>query len=456
MDANTIAPAGLQHVFDVLRVDPQDHGEIRRRLIGRVMIYEGCLDVLADYSGMLHVLKEGPMNADTAAKWEALKRNPYFEVVDRQSIHQGHRSDLIPEEKAESLGSGGETEHLAQEQQPEEVIDTHGQIATAQQRPPSVFEYHRHGMTQPHLLECNGGKVVMNGAELHAHEVERILENARLGLARIRYKPDARIALVAKMESVFEDLVKIEPHLEQALGHMRSAVKAGHMPKEALQSMTREIFRDPMVEGVGNKKAYADFLTRPRPGVHIALDGNGMKSINDTHGHAMGDQAIKAMGGAMRAAMDESVGRGNGKLFRNGGDEFSAHVPTHAHAAHFARTLRQKLDAIPALGGTHRLSVSMGFGSDPKSADLASYQAKAAKTAANYATGQAKTHAHSLIPGNEGAIPLDAQQLPVQAPTAAVKEAVAATGNPTVLPKPVVSAPAPSAPGSAPVLHPPR
>jgi diguanylate cyclase (GGDEF)-like protein len=162
-----------------------------------------------------------------------------------------------------------------------------------------------------------------------------------------------------------------------------------------------------MIPSMGNKVAHKDFLSRPRKGVFVHLDLNDFGSINKQHGHPVGDQAIVASGNAIRSAMNEAVGKKNGKLFRIGGDEFVAHVPSHEHAAQFLRNLRGQLDSIPAIRGTHRLSTSAGIGHTPEHAEQALMQAKGAKKAMGYLPGQAKTHAASMIPGKEGVIPVE-------------------------------------------------
>jgi hypothetical protein len=152
------------------------------------------------------------------------------------------------------------------------------------------------------------------------------------------------------------------------------------------------------------------------------------------------------MGTAIKEARDETVGTKHGKVFRIGGDEFTVHVPTHEHAAHFMRNLRQKLEAIPPVGGTHQLSVSAGIGTSPQQADQAQIQAKVAKKAAGYKPGMAKTHVYSAVPGHEGHIPMDPGQLPISPPPASVAEKPA--GGPATPPV------APAAPAAAPQLRP--
>src|SRR6185436_21074154 len=145
-------------------------------------------------------------------------------------------------------------------------------------------------------------------------------------------------------------------------------------------ALRRRVYEDPMNPGIGNKFAFQQHRAGgDKPGVYVSSDLNDFKSVNDLYGHDMGDQAIKATGQAAREAMDEVVGSDQGKLFRNGGDEYVAHVPTHEHAALFARKLREKLDAMVPISGQHKLSMSFGFGNDFGSADKALYHAKAQK-----------------------------------------------------------------------------
>ena len=224
--------------------------------------------------------------------------------------------------------------------------------------------------------------------------------------------------------------------LTGAFGKLRELVNAGHLDPEHERVLAKYVYRDSMVPELGNKFAYSDFLSRPREGAHTMIDLNNFKFINDRYGHAAGDEAIKAVGRAVRGAADE-VGKGNLKAFRVGGDEFSVHAPAPEHAHRFARALRTRLEAIPPVGGSHKLSVSMGFGADPDTADKALYMAKGQKYTPEsqglpesqrqtiHPIGTAPSFAHSLLPGQEGPVPLDESHLIVKpAEVPPVKEPV--------------------------------
>lgn len=53
--------------------------------------------------------------------------------------------------------------------------------------------------------------------------------------------------------------------------------------------------------------------------VYIAMDVNGLKSVNDTKGHSSGDELIKGAVACMKTTMVKF-----GRIYRTGGDEFIA------------------------------------------------------------------------------------------------------------------------------------
>ncbi|MBL6752008.1 MAG: GGDEF domain-containing protein [Nevskia sp.] len=89
----------------------------------------------------------------------------------------------------------------------------------------------------------------------------------------------------------------------------------------ARDGMERLAHHDPLTEAL-NRHAFASMLEHRRgaaqPGGSVALvDIDKLKPLNDAHGHAAGDAAIRAVAKALR-----SVLRPDDPLFRWGGDEF--------------------------------------------------------------------------------------------------------------------------------------
>jgi GGDEF domain-containing protein len=389
-----IEPVSLDNIFNVYSLADHKDG-LHNRLLGRVVATPSRFHVLSDYEGALGDL-HGPATPRRRRNFESLRSGSHSRVVSLADIHAGRHPELIPEMKMEAPAEAPEGPHE------------------------SWFRVERQDLEKPLFVNFRDGKAHMHGQPLSTVEAQGLLDDAKSGRARIRHhRPEEQ---VAKAEAGFEDLVKLEPNLQNALDAIGAAVKAGHVDPAHEQALHRAIFYDPMVPGARNKSSFQEEINQPRApgGVHVMLDGNDFGSINKVHGHAAGDAAIRAMGGAVRGALDEAVGPEHKDLWRFGGDEFAAWLPSHEHANRFLRTLRGKLEAIPAVGGTHNLSMSAGVGNTHQEADQAlNTHAKAAKKLAGYLPGQARMHVHSLVPGHEGEIPLD-PEVPKAPPPAPV------------------------------------
>lgn len=403
-DLAEIAPH-IHHVY-VYRVGPGNR--ITRHQAGRFTTAGNHLYILEDYYGHLKdLLTEGPLTDKQRQQMAELRSSPKFDLASMYEINAGMRPELWTPP------------------------------TTKPTRPASVFEFWSHGQERPDRLEFKDGRAHLNGYPLDRTQTKALLHHLQNGHATVRYSKLHEQA-VRKMELAIETMMKADSGLvhatavHEALSRLDELVRAGHLEPRHAEALRTHAFKDPMTDGaMGNKFAYEDFLHRAdaKQGVHIVMDGNDFKAINDKFGHEVGDAAIRAMAKAARAAMDEAVGQEHGKLFRIGGDEFAAHVPTHEHAAKFARALRQKLEEIPPIQGQHKLSMSLGFGLTPGHADTALYEAKkqkydpagmvgadSRKWVSKYQPGSAPSMAHSLVPGFEGPIPLDHPQLHVKPP----------------------------------------
>src|SRR5947207_1131127 len=108
----------------------------------------------------------------------------------------------------------------------------------------------------------------------------------------------------------------------------------------ALYERERDLSRTDGLTGLLNRRAFVEALEResarhrrfPRPLTLAYLDLDNFKGINDSHGHAAGDELLQAVGQAMANSVRDvdSVGR-------LGGDEFAILMPeTYADASKVA------------------------------------------------------------------------------------------------------------------------
>ena len=113
-----------------------------------------------------------------------------------------------------------------------------------------------------------------------------------------------------------------------------------------------------------NRRAFeeekANLMTTPLEEnfVYVTVDINGLKTANDTYGHAAGDELIRGTADCMRKCFGRF-----GKIFRIGGDEFAAML--HISEEQFT-ALREELDrAVEEWEGERikKLSISCGYAS---------------------------------------------------------------------------------------------
>ncbi|GAA2572046.1 hypothetical protein GCM10010435_53220 [Winogradskya consettensis] len=155
--------------------------------------------------------------------------------------------------------------------------------------------------------------------------------------------------------------------------------------------LARQAFRDPLTE-LGNRKLFMDHATDALADADdtmtavLLFDLDGFKEVNDTYGHATGDEMLRTAAERLNANV-----RGNDTVSRLGGDEFIVLLPrltddtiADTVANRILRDLAQPLVigetvlTIPASGG---IAITRGSGMHlddlMREADLALYQAKA-------------------------------------------------------------------------------
>jgi diguanylate cyclase (GGDEF)-like protein/PAS domain S-box-containing protein len=159
--------------------------------------------------------------------------------------------------------------------------------------------------------------------------------------------------------------------------------------KDVERRLTVAARTDP-VTGAANRSTLVDRLDTAlarRDGVTAALfcDVDGLKAVNDQHGHAAGDRMLRAVATRIRSAL-----RPSDSLVRYGGDEFVVvcdALPNPGEAADLAERIRAAVSVPVSMPGDGEVvpTLSIGVATSPprtgaaellSAADAAAYRAK--------------------------------------------------------------------------------
>ena len=153
-------------------------------------------------------------------------------------------------------------------------------------------------------------------------EEQEFLEQFRKGQHIERHET----VRIKKDGSAVEVAMTISP-LRDASGHIigTSTIARDITERKRLEAQTRALTVTDELTGLHNRRGFiaiaeqqVKLARRNRMSLHIGfIDMDGMKTINDRFGHAIGDQAIKDTAGVLRATFRDSD-----VLSRIGGDEF--------------------------------------------------------------------------------------------------------------------------------------
>jgi diguanylate cyclase (GGDEF)-like protein len=162
-------------------------------------------------------------------------------------------------------------------------------------------------------------------------------------------------------------IASVIPAIWVLAGCVVVVLQAAEAQGEELEQLVR---RDPLT-GVGNRRLLTETLSieigrasrTRRPLSVVALDLNDFKALNDTVGHAAGDELLQAVGAAL-----EGIARPGDTVVRQGGDEFCLVLPDTSaeHAERAANAIRAALAKLDAHGA--RVTAGIGIASFPKDA----------------------------------------------------------------------------------------
>jgi diguanylate cyclase (GGDEF)-like protein len=202
------------------------------------------------------------------------------------------------------------------------------------------------------------------------------------------------VLLHALREDLEEDPVRFAEAVEQLVEAI-AAIQAEAMEAH-VQTRSRELesqaHTDPLT-GLGNLRALQRELTNlldtqkryRHPFGLLLMDIDGLKRVNDSHGHQAGDRVLMQVGMSLRRSI-----RSVDTAARIGGDEFCVLLPQQdlKSAAKLAARLASAIEEEVAAPGEPNISVSIGVAASPEhgdeaeslidTADRAMYRAKAA------------------------------------------------------------------------------
>ncbi|MBQ9118832.1 MAG: GGDEF domain-containing protein [Lachnospiraceae bacterium] len=140
--------------------------------------------------------------------------------------------------------------------------------------------------------------------------------------------------------------------------------------KELMESLRDKSMHDPLT-GILNRRGffeqleemYEESIKEDKMLSVISLDMDGLKKINDTFGHAVGDIAIADMAGLLEKVCGENM-----ICSRIGGDEFTAAgIVSNEILSHFEERMREALKQCNAADKPYKIDCSIGiFSAKPK------------------------------------------------------------------------------------------
>lgn len=194
---------------------------------------------------------------------------------------------------------------------------------------------------------------------------------------------DDEETLAEALDRGAQDYVAKPPSWVVLDARLRVAVRLSRLQGElraANEDLAHLAETDPLT-GVANRRHGEALLARPSRGglTVLKVDVDHFKSVNDRHGHAAGDAALRTVAAAMEAQL-----RAGDHVVRWGGDEFIAVLAGADPGAAIvvAERLRRAVAEDPDLAAFGGVSVSIGIGHGIDAlgaladADAAMYDAK--------------------------------------------------------------------------------
>lgn len=194
-------------------------------------------------------------------------------------------------------------------------------------------------------------------------------ERDRVFVYQSKRKADGMVYVRQGQNEELQRLLRLNEMGMHALQEVTAALRESSREVLALVQRNRYLeqlaWTDPLT-GLHNRRGFDEEMEREEARARrnrstatvILLDVHGLKSVNDTHGHTMGDALLRGVGAALRVSA-----RGSDVAARFGGDEFAVLLSDAglegAHA--FVSRVRAAVRSV-ALGDGVSVSVALAAG----------------------------------------------------------------------------------------------
>jgi diguanylate cyclase (GGDEF)-like protein len=177
--------------------------------------------------------------------------------------------------------------------------------------------------------------------------------------------------MVKGLEAGADDFLKKPVDREEMLARMRAGARVLELERRLNQLANTDA-----MTGLANRRTFYDHFNRelPRALRHrvplscVMLDIDYFKKINDTYGHPVGDEAIRAIGRLLAKSV-----RSSDLASRYGGEEFCILLPetSEEQAAQWAERMRARIAELKIPVGDTTLPLAASFGVAERMADTA-------------------------------------------------------------------------------------
>lgn len=225
------------------------------------------------------------------------------------------------------------------------------------------------------LRDIRLGRGIYVMALIAGDEDATLLAAAEAGLDDFISQPVHQGALTLRLRACLRTLA-----LQREIQHERDELRTFAAELSIANRRLHEAALTDALTGLPNRRQamesmhmeWASAVRHQRAFAMIMVDLDGFKGINDTHGHDVGDMALRHAADALRGAV-----RAQDLVCRTGGDEFLVLCPdTDLDAAHLvAERLRAAVEAQAVETGGPRLFLTASLGVCSRTPQMASVDA---------------------------------------------------------------------------------